>query len=245
MIKAVIFDFGQTLVDSADGFRAAEKEAQRLMLADFKPAGREEFMAVYRRIRRQFQERSNFSRLDIWEAVYLAFDLNPDRHKLEQWEGAYWERVKALTRIFEEVPAVLEQLARRYRVALITNTQGQQHYGRHRMDQFPELDRFFEVVIVAGEGGVSAKPDPEPFRRCLGVLGLDGSEAVYVGDDWRIDVCGAEAVGMHPVWLRHHSVTRNWPAVETAAPIITSLEDLLELEKLLEPQPAAPKHRVS
>jgi phosphoglycolate phosphatase-like HAD superfamily hydrolase len=28
MIKAVIFDFGQTLVDSAGGFRKAEKEAQ-------------------------------------------------------------------------------------------------------------------------------------------------------------------------------------------------------------------------
>ena len=28
MIKAVIFDFGQTLVNSADGFRTAEKQAQ-------------------------------------------------------------------------------------------------------------------------------------------------------------------------------------------------------------------------
>jgi len=28
MIKAILFDFGQTLVDAADGFRAAEKAAQ-------------------------------------------------------------------------------------------------------------------------------------------------------------------------------------------------------------------------
>ena len=28
MIKAIIFDFGQTLVDSADGFRSAEKIAK-------------------------------------------------------------------------------------------------------------------------------------------------------------------------------------------------------------------------
>jgi FMN phosphatase YigB (HAD superfamily) len=28
MIKAILFDFGQTLVDSSNGFRAAEKEAQ-------------------------------------------------------------------------------------------------------------------------------------------------------------------------------------------------------------------------
>ena len=29
MIKAILFDWGQTLVDSAQGFRAAEKQAQR------------------------------------------------------------------------------------------------------------------------------------------------------------------------------------------------------------------------
>ena len=31
MIKAVIFDFGQTLVDSANGFRAAEKQVEKKM----------------------------------------------------------------------------------------------------------------------------------------------------------------------------------------------------------------------
>ncbi len=34
MIKAVLFDFGQTLVDSAHGFRTAEKEAQTRIFSD-------------------------------------------------------------------------------------------------------------------------------------------------------------------------------------------------------------------
>jgi len=38
---------------------------------------------------------------------------------------------------------------------------------------------------------------------------------------------------MHPVWLQHRLVTRKWPVVETAAPIIDSLEALLDIEKLL------------
>jgi hypothetical protein len=53
-----------------------------------------------------------------------------------------------------------------------------------------------------------------------------------VGDDWRIDVCGSEAAGMHPVWLRHRLLRRNWPQVETAAPVIDSLERLLDIERL-------------
>jgi len=103
MIKAVIFDFGQTLVDSGDGFRRAEKEAQ-----------------------------------------------------------------------------------------------GQKRDGTHRISQFPELEKYFKAVIVAGEGGIPPKPDPKPFQLCLAELDIDPSEAVYVGDDLRIDICGAQDAGIRP-----------------------------------------------
>jgi FMN phosphatase YigB (HAD superfamily) len=63
-------------------------------------------------------------------------------------------------------------------------------------------------------------------------LGLTNSEAVYVGDDFRIDICGAKDAGLHPIWIKHHLVTRNWPDVEIAVPIISSLDKLPELAKL-------------
>jgi putative hydrolase of the HAD superfamily len=106
--------------------------------------------------------------------------------------------------------------------------------GKHRIGRYPELALFFELIVVAGEGGIPAKPDPLPFRICLEKMGIAPEEAVYVGDDWRIDVLGSEAVGMHPVWLRHRLVRRNWPAVETRrVPVIDSLERLLDVEKLI------------
>ncbi len=152
--------------------------------------------------------------------MFRHYGREPDPALLEQWETEYWERIKAMTRVFPEAEAVLTALRGRYRLALITNAQGQKEEGKHRLGNYPELERFFEVIIVAGEGGVPAKPDPLPFRLCLEKLGIDPDEAVYVGDDWRIDVCGSEAVGMHPVWLQHRSVQRNWPQVETSAPVI-------------------------
>ncbi len=71
-----------------------------------------------------------------------------------------------------------------------------------------------------------------PFLMCLEELDVEPSEAVYVGDDFRIDICGAKDAGLHPIWIKHHLVKRNWPDVETAVPIISSLDKLLELEKL-------------
>jgi len=210
-----------------------EKEAQRKIRAALGPAAGEEFLMVYREIRSRFHARSDFSRKRILEAVFRHYGREPDPALLERWETEYWERIKAMTRVFPEAEAVLTVLRDRYRLALITNAQGQTEEGKHRLGNYPKLKRFFEVIVVAGEGGIPAKPDPLPFRLCLEKLGIAPGESVYVGDDWRIDVCGSEAAGMHPVWLRHRSLQRKWPQVETAAPAIDGLEHLLDIEHLI------------
>ena len=231
MLKALLFDFGQTLVNSADGFKAAEKEAQEKLYADLDPAlvSWDRFLDEYRKCRNAFHQKSNFSRPAIWQAVYDLFASGTDPHRLHTWEKRYWEQVKALTTPFPETLGVLEALSRQYRLGLITNTQGQKSVGTHRIALFPELERFFEVVVVAGEKGIPPKPDPVPFRKCLEAMNLVAGETVYVGDDWRIDICGARDMGIQPVWIQHYSVKRNWPEVEPFEPIITNLEELLGL----------------
>ena len=233
MIKAVIFDFGQTLVDSAKGFRTAEKEAQDKLFANLGLTVRQDFLALYRRYRTEFHDRSNFSRNSLWQEIFYYYCAAVDFDLLVRWETEYWETVKKHTTLFPEATGVLDALRTRYKIALITNTQGQKSTGTHRISLYPELEDFFSVIIVAGEGGTPPKPDPQPFQQCLEKLGLSPSETVYIGDDWRIDICGARDAGMHAIWLKHHTVQRNWPAGEEAVPVITSLKELLDLEKLL------------
>ena len=230
MIKAVIFDFGQTLVDSADGFRTAEKQVQNKLFANLGLKNREDFLKIYRRLRKEFHERSDFSRNSLWREVLYFYCVAPETGQLEKWETEYWETVKARTTIFPETEEMLESLSDRYEVALITNTQGQKSTGTHRISLFPKLEKFFRVIIVAGENEIPPKPDPKPFRLCLEKLNLTAGRAVYVGDDYRIDICGARDAGLHPVWLKHHSVRRNWPEVQTPVPVITNLKQLFELD---------------
>ena len=231
-IEAVLFDFGQTLVDSANGFRSAEKEAQTRLMADLEPVSADEFLDDYRRMRKEFQSDGNYSRGSLWQAVYRRHGRESNVETLETWEEAYWQRVKEMTRPFPETCRVLEQLATRYRLGLVTNTQGQPATKQHRLAELPELEQFFEAIVVAGESGVPAKPDREPFTTCLAQLGVEADRAVYVGDDWHNDMGGAERAGLHPVWMKHAAVRRNWPDVETSVPVIASLEALLELERL-------------
>ena len=233
MIKAILFDFGQTLVDSADAFRAAEKEAKERLFSqlDTDPGGPswDVFLTRYRGIRKEFHQKSNFSRPAIWQAVYQVFNHKPDPHQFGTWEKEYWAMVGSRTRPFPETIPVLDKLSHKYQLSLITNTQGQKSEGRHRLALFPQLEQFFQVIIVAGELGIPTKPDLEPFRLCLEQLNILPHEAVFVGDDWRIDMGGAKNAGIKPVWLQHYSVKRNWPEVEADMPIITRLDELHDL----------------
>jgi len=232
MIKAVIFDFGQTLVDSADGFRRAEKDAQDRIFGHMALSLKDKFLDHYRRIRREFHERSNFSRPAMWRELYHYHCLVPDAALLASWETQYWDTVKAHTRLFPETLGVLKALNTRFRVALITNTQGQPITGAHRFREVPGIEKYFRVIVVAGENGIPPKPAPEPFRRCLETLGIEPEQAVYVGDDWRNDVCGSRDAGLHAVWIRHSRVKRTWPEVKTDAPVITRLDELFGLKLL-------------
>lgn len=234
MIKAIIFDFGQTLVDSADGFRNAEKIAKQKIFSSLFPRPKDDhwqsFLTEYRRIRKEFHSRSDFSRPSIWRAVSEKFNNKADPKNLIQMETEYWDLVKSETMPFPETLTVLEKLAKKFRLGIITNTQGQKNTGNHRIAIFPGIENFFETIIIAGESGIPPKPSPEPFLLCLKKMDLKPSEAIYVGDDFQKDINGAFNVGMHPVWIKHDLVKRTWeePKTHIKFHIITNLNHLLE-----------------
>lgn len=233
MIKAMIFDFGQTIADSAAGFREAEKAAKAKVFSYLRITSLNDFLSEYRRLRGVFRERSDFSRRKLWVQVCEYYGVRPNEALFGRWETQYWDTVKARTELFPEAIHTLEKLGSKYRLALITNTQGQKSSRGHRFSRFPGIEKFFHTIIVAGEAGIPPKPHPAPFRLCLERLGISPSEAVYVGDDWRIDIRGAREVGIEPIWIKHHSVERSWPKGDASVPVITSLEGLLSIEDLL------------
>ena len=57
-----------------------------------------------------------------------------------------------------------------------------------------------EVIVDSGCVGED-KPDPRIFRLALDAMGIEESEAVYVGDTARADVDGARNAGIAPIHL--------------------------------------------
>lgn len=230
MKRAMIFDFGQTLANSADGFRMAEKDAEMAIFASLNAGSWEDFVGIYRDVRKEFHGRSDFSRRLMWAEVFRRHGVEPKEGALEDLESRYWQTVEDQTLLFPEAVSTIRKLSRRYSLGMVTNTQGQPGGGKHRLSRFPALERHFDSIVVAGEGGIPAKPDPAPFRVSLKELGVSAQEAIFVGDDVRIDIQGANAVGIDPVWIKHYSVSRSWPEVVVQCPVITSLDQLIVLE---------------
>jgi putative hydrolase of the HAD superfamily len=99
-------------------------------------------------------------------------------------EAGVWE-------LYPEVPGVLEELAPRFRLAVISNFDGRlrlilQHLG---------ISKFFSQVFISSELGAD-KPDPEIFRRALNVIDLNANEVLHVGDDPERDWKAAAAAGL-------------------------------------------------
>jgi putative hydrolase of the HAD superfamily len=64
------------------------------------------------------------------------------------------------------------------------------------------LHHIFDAVVTYDDTGVR-KPNPEPFRKALQLLGVEAHEAMMVGDWAERDVLGAAQLGMKTVFARY------------------------------------------
>jgi len=125
----------------------------------------------------------------------LLLELVPDRAKVDA--GRMAEQFHASARaIVTRNQGVLERLARRYRLGIVSNFTGNL---THCLDELG-LARLFTAVSDSAVVG-AAKPDPRIFRETLGALGGAADCAWMVGDNFEADIGGAAGLGIRTCWL--------------------------------------------
>ena len=86
------------------------------------------------------------------------------------------------------------------------------------------LASFFDTVLISEAEGLR-KPDPRIFARALERCDVCPAEALFVGDHPEVDVAGAKAAGLIPVWKR----VPYWEMAVDDALIVDHLSDILPL----------------
>ena len=85
------------------------------------------------------------------------------------------------------------------------------------------LPSLLQVVVTSQDAGFN-KPQPEIFQAALRQAGIQASEAIYVGDQYQIDVGGANKAGMKGVLLDRGGYFEE----VTDCPRIRSLTEVIE-----------------
>ncbi|MFC2024984.1 HAD family hydrolase [Chloroflexota bacterium] len=87
------------------------------------------------------------------------------------------------------------------------------------------LEPYIDFTVTSGEVGVD-KPKPLIFLAALEKAGVNASEAVHVGDQYKLDILGARGVGITPILIDRYD---SYPEVSDCPRI----HRLIELTKYL------------
>jgi len=116
---------------------------------------------------------------------------------------AFLKPIVELARVDPEALLVLEAIRRRgIKTAIVSNTPwgSSASVWRHELARHGLLERV-DAAVFCGDVGWR-KPHPAPFQRALELIQIAPADAIFVGDDARWDLIGAQNAGLRPVLLR-------------------------------------------
>lgn len=199
---ALLFDLDDTLWPIAPVIATAE-QSWHDWLAQRVPQLTERYsIAELRRQRMALLERQPELIVDLYQLRRVALaqvlqEIGSDLNHLEGAMAHFAERRNAVTPYADVAPG-LATLQSLLPLGVVTN--GNADLG------VIGLHQHFKVNLAACRFG-RAKPDPAIFHAACAELGVEPAHAVYVGDDLRLDVQGAQRAGLRAVWMRRSDVT--------------------------------------
>lgn len=199
MIKAIVFDLDNTLVDFMAMKRQAIDAAIDAMLDAGLELSREE---VKSRIDAIYKERG-IEYQQVFDDLIFGVFQSMNHRVLASGVIAYRRAREAALKPYPHVTATLMQLYRMgIKLVILTDAPSREAWLRlcHM-----NLHHIFSMAVTFDDTG-ERKPSPKPFRKALEMLEVDPQEALMVGDWAERDVVGAKAVGMKTAFASYGDV---------------------------------------
>jgi HAD superfamily hydrolase (TIGR01509 family) len=212
-VRAVLFDFGHTLVDfhrtqeallaAYEQIRARIEAVAYMEVPEILDLVERVAGGVDRLVEESYRERrmEEMDQASLFRDALasVGFDLPDDaiEHIVHLDHSAYSNSIT----VEPDVLDVLAGLADAgYLMGLVSNVSLLPHLMRDDLERLG-LARFLKASVFSSEAGFR-KPDPRIFRAALDRVGVEAPEAVFVGDRLYDDISGARAVGMRAVQTR-------------------------------------------
>lgn len=111
------------------------------------------------------------------------------------------------THLFEQAERVIQQLAQKYPLYILTNGFDDTQYIKVGASG---LDSYFKAIVTSQNVGVP-KPHPSFYQHALTLANVQAHEALMIGDNLDADVLGAENAGIPAIHfnpMAHQSIAK-------------------------------------
>jgi putative hydrolase of the HAD superfamily len=226
MIKAVLFDLDNTLIDFmlmkhksceaaidamiSAGLRMGRQKAMKILFELYGEKGIE-----YNRIFQEFLNKT----LGKINYKILAEGIVAYRKAQATYVKPYPGTIKTLVKLKE----------RGLKIGIVSDAPSLNAWIR--LVEM-KLDDFFDVVVTFHDTG-EKKPSKLPFLKATKEIGVEPTNVLFVGDWPERDIRGAKALGMRTAFAAYGSTKKAEKSVHAAGAdyVLRSIEDILEIVK--------------
>jgi putative hydrolase of the HAD superfamily len=228
MIRAVFFDLYYTLVRYEPPQEELEAQALRDFGIDVPPeALRRPLMTanefIYQEIaRRPLSQRSREETMTLYfryqEIVLTEAGLKAEPKLVYNLLGKM-QQAKMRLVLFDDAAPTLSGLRKKGLVlGLISNVERDMNATLKELG----LTSLLDVVVTSQDAGAT-KPHPEIFRAALRKAKVKPTEAIYVGDQYQVDVVGARGAGMKGILLDrygYYEAIKDCPKIKSLSEVV-------------------------
>jgi putative hydrolase of the HAD superfamily len=196
MLKAIVFDLDNTLVD----FMAMKRQAIDAAIDAMLDAGLDlERLEIRSRIDAIYKERG-IEYQQVFDDLIVGVFNKMDHRVLAAGIIAYRRAREAALKPYPHVTATLMELVKRgIEIAVLSDAPTKEAWLRicHM-----NLHHIITKAVTFDDTG-ERKPSPKPFLKVLELLNVKPHEALMIGDWAERDIVGAKAVGMRTAFARY------------------------------------------
>ena len=209
MIKAIIFDFWQTLFNIEGDIPQLEKLRKILEV---------EYEGFLPKLEKCFMIKCFETEKEGFIEICKAFDKEPTEEFVGKLANAWRDNLKYIKH-YEETLEVLNELKKKYKLALLSNTDN--------LSMIPiikkfDLEKYFDVIKLSCNTGM-LKPDNKLLEIICQELGVEKECVIMVGNSVPRDMKGAEDFGIKCVLIDRNNNKKFSPKIKS----------LRDLEKVL------------